>query len=187
MADRNRGGSCLACHVMGPAGDANLPGNVGARSLGDRQCRPRGRVAVQLRLRCARLQSRHGDAALGQPRLFQRPGNQRHGCVPEDAEVAGRVQDRARRSGQAAAAGREARQSRSDRKSRHVGGRQGAGAVEAKKLGGLLLQHLPQRSRRRRSRPGRRRCRNGSRGSTRCSASRNSSRATPRRRPAPTG
>jgi L-cysteine S-thiosulfotransferase len=29
VADRNRGGSCLACHVMGPAGDANLPGNVG--------------------------------------------------------------------------------------------------------------------------------------------------------------
>src|ERR1700687_5488726 len=28
-ADRNRGGSCLACHVMGPAGGANLPGNVG--------------------------------------------------------------------------------------------------------------------------------------------------------------
>ncbi len=27
-ADRNRGGSCLACHVMGPAGGANLPGNV---------------------------------------------------------------------------------------------------------------------------------------------------------------
>ena len=29
VADRNRGGSCLACHVMGPAGDADLPGNVG--------------------------------------------------------------------------------------------------------------------------------------------------------------
>lgn len=29
VADRQRGGSCLACHVMGPAGDANLPGNVG--------------------------------------------------------------------------------------------------------------------------------------------------------------
>ncbi|HEY1472785.1 MAG TPA: sulfur oxidation c-type cytochrome SoxA [Pseudolabrys sp.] len=28
-ADRNRGGSCLACHVMGPAGGADLPGNVG--------------------------------------------------------------------------------------------------------------------------------------------------------------
>jgi sulfur-oxidizing protein SoxA len=28
MAERNRGGSCLACHVMGPAGGANLPGNV---------------------------------------------------------------------------------------------------------------------------------------------------------------
>jgi sulfur-oxidizing protein SoxA len=27
-ADRSRGGSCLACHVMGPAGGANLPGNV---------------------------------------------------------------------------------------------------------------------------------------------------------------
>jgi sulfur-oxidizing protein SoxA len=27
-ADRNRGGSCLACHVMGTAGGANLPGNV---------------------------------------------------------------------------------------------------------------------------------------------------------------
>lgn len=29
VADRDRGGSCLACHVMGPAGGANLPGNVG--------------------------------------------------------------------------------------------------------------------------------------------------------------
>ena len=29
MADRNRGGSCLACHTMGPAGGAALPGNVG--------------------------------------------------------------------------------------------------------------------------------------------------------------
>jgi L-cysteine S-thiosulfotransferase len=29
VADRTRGGSCLACHVMGPAGSANLPGNVG--------------------------------------------------------------------------------------------------------------------------------------------------------------
>jgi L-cysteine S-thiosulfotransferase len=29
VADRNRGGSCLACHVMGRAGGANLPGNVG--------------------------------------------------------------------------------------------------------------------------------------------------------------
>ncbi|MGA7583647.1 MAG: sulfur oxidation c-type cytochrome SoxA [Pseudolabrys sp.] len=28
VADRNRGGSCLACHVIGPAGGANLPGNV---------------------------------------------------------------------------------------------------------------------------------------------------------------
>ncbi|HVG51315.1 MAG TPA: hypothetical protein VM867_06765, partial [Xanthobacteraceae bacterium] len=29
VADRARGGSCLACHVMGPAGNADLPGNVG--------------------------------------------------------------------------------------------------------------------------------------------------------------
>ena len=29
VADRARGGSCLACHVMGPAGGAELPGNVG--------------------------------------------------------------------------------------------------------------------------------------------------------------
>ena len=28
VADRGRGGSCLACHVMGPAGGAALPGNV---------------------------------------------------------------------------------------------------------------------------------------------------------------
>ncbi len=28
VADRRRGGSCLACHVMGPAGNADLPGNV---------------------------------------------------------------------------------------------------------------------------------------------------------------
>jgi sulfur-oxidizing protein SoxA len=28
VADRSRGGSCLACHVMGPAGNADLPGNV---------------------------------------------------------------------------------------------------------------------------------------------------------------
>ncbi len=29
VADRNRGGSCLACHVMGQAGNADQPGNVG--------------------------------------------------------------------------------------------------------------------------------------------------------------
>jgi L-cysteine S-thiosulfotransferase len=29
VSDRTRGGSCLACHVMGPAGGADLPGNVG--------------------------------------------------------------------------------------------------------------------------------------------------------------
>jgi sulfur-oxidizing protein SoxA len=29
VADRTRGGSCLACHVMGQAGRADLPGNVG--------------------------------------------------------------------------------------------------------------------------------------------------------------
>jgi sulfur-oxidizing protein SoxA len=29
VADRSRGGSCLACHVMGSAGNADLPGNVG--------------------------------------------------------------------------------------------------------------------------------------------------------------
>src|SRR5690554_3341345 len=29
VADRRRGGSCLACHVMGPAGNADLPGSVG--------------------------------------------------------------------------------------------------------------------------------------------------------------
>lgn len=29
VADRSRGGSCLACHVMGPAGGTDLPGNVG--------------------------------------------------------------------------------------------------------------------------------------------------------------
>jgi sulfur-oxidizing protein SoxA len=29
VADRNRGGSCLACHVMGQAGGADLPGNAG--------------------------------------------------------------------------------------------------------------------------------------------------------------
>jgi L-cysteine S-thiosulfotransferase len=28
VADRNRGGSCLACHVMGPAGKTDLPGNA---------------------------------------------------------------------------------------------------------------------------------------------------------------
>lgn len=28
VADRNRGGSCLACHVMGQAGNADLPGNA---------------------------------------------------------------------------------------------------------------------------------------------------------------
>ena len=29
VADRSRGGSCLACHIMGQAGNADLPGNVG--------------------------------------------------------------------------------------------------------------------------------------------------------------
>src|SRR5262245_43185755 len=27
VADRTRGGSCLACHIMGTAGNADLPGN----------------------------------------------------------------------------------------------------------------------------------------------------------------
>ena len=54
----------------------------------------------------------------------------------------------ARRSGEASGAGREARQSRRDRKSRHVGDRQGAGALEAEELDRLLLQYLPQRAER---------------------------------------
>ena len=29
VVDRTRGGSCLACHVMGQAGNADMPGNVG--------------------------------------------------------------------------------------------------------------------------------------------------------------
>ncbi|HEY2137016.1 MAG TPA: sulfur oxidation c-type cytochrome SoxA [Xanthobacteraceae bacterium] len=29
VADRTRGGSCLACHIMGQAGNADLPGDVG--------------------------------------------------------------------------------------------------------------------------------------------------------------
>jgi sulfur-oxidizing protein SoxA len=29
VADRTRGGSCLACHIMGQAGNADMPGNVG--------------------------------------------------------------------------------------------------------------------------------------------------------------
>ena len=29
VADRTRGGSCLACHIMGQAGNADQPGNVG--------------------------------------------------------------------------------------------------------------------------------------------------------------
>jgi L-cysteine S-thiosulfotransferase len=29
VADRSRGGSCLTCHVIGSAGGADLPGNVG--------------------------------------------------------------------------------------------------------------------------------------------------------------
>ena len=68
----------------------------GSRPFGNRQCRPRGRMAVQLHLRWACLQPGHRDAALGQPRLFQRSGNQRHGCVPEDTQITRRFQDRAR-------------------------------------------------------------------------------------------
>ena len=55
VADRTRGGSCLACHVMGPAGGADSAGQCRARSVGNRQCRARRRVAVQLYLRRARL------------------------------------------------------------------------------------------------------------------------------------
>ena len=55
VADRSRGGSCLACHVMGPAGNADLPGNVAPDLSEIGNAGPRGRVALQLRLRRARL------------------------------------------------------------------------------------------------------------------------------------
>ena len=55
VADRNRGGSCLACHVMGPAGGADLPGNVGPDLSEIGSAGRDGRVAVQLHLRRARL------------------------------------------------------------------------------------------------------------------------------------
>src|SRR5262245_51004800 len=43
VADRNRGGSCLACHCIAPAGGANLPGKIGRASCRERmQTRARG-------------------------------------------------------------------------------------------------------------------------------------------------
>ena len=107
VANRKRGGSCLACHVMGPAGGANLPGNVGPDLSEIGNSGLERRAAFQLRLRRARLQRGHGDAALGQPWSVQRPGDHGHRRLPQDAEIAGGVQDCVRRSQQPPAGGKQ--------------------------------------------------------------------------------
>ena len=178
--DRSRGGGCLACHVMGPK-TLEIAGQCRARPVGDRQGRPHRPVALQLRLRCARLQSEVGDAAVGQARLLQRGRDQRHRRLPQDAEDAGQVRRSARRSREAPEAGRGSRCARSLRQSGRRTHRGRCGAVQE------VLRLLPRHARRRPSSAGRSRCRNGSRGSTRCWVRRSSSPATPRRRPARTG
>ena len=187
VADRNRGGSCLACHVMGPAGNADLPGNV-APDLSE--IGSAGREDEW-------LFNYIYDARVYNPETVMPPWGS-HGLF-NDQEINDMVaflktlkspavfKTALDDPEQTAGAGRETRKSRSDRKSRHVGGRQGAGALEADGRGRQVVPELPQRCRRRRSRPGRRRCRSGSRGSTRCWAWRSSSLATPRPPPAPTG
>ena len=186
VADRNRGGSCLACHVMGPAGGADLPGNVGP-DLSEIGNAGRDDEWLFNYVYDARVYNRrHGDAALGHPRSVQRRGNWPRRRVPEDPEGAREVQERSRRPDQAPAAGRDPRQSRLACQSWHVGGRESARSVEGERAGRHRLRRLPCEPGRR-SRPGRPACRNGSRASTRCSASRSSSPATPRRRPATSG
>ena len=115
VADRNRGGSCLACHVMGPAGNADLPGNVGPdlSEIGNA-----GREDEW-------LFNYVYDGRVYNPETVMPPWGT-HGLFNdqeindivaflEDAEVAGASFAAALDDPvQAAAAGREARQSRSD-------------------------------------------------------------------------
>ena len=123
MADRNRGGSCLACHVMGPAGGANLPGNAAPdlSEIGNA-----GREDEW-------LFNYIYDGRVYNPDTVMPPWGS-HGFF-NDQEVNDMVaflktlkspaefKTAARRPDQAAATGREARQPRSDREPRHVGGR----------------------------------------------------------------
>ena len=54
--DRSRGGGCLACHIMGPK-TLEVPGNVGPDLSEIGKAGRTDQVAVQLRVRSARLQS----------------------------------------------------------------------------------------------------------------------------------
>ena len=111
VADRNRGGSCLACHTMGPAGGTALPGNVGPdlSEIGNA-----GREDKW-------LFNYVFDARVYNPETVMPPWGG-HGIFNE-AEINDIVAFLKTLKSPAPYAGREARQSRSDRKSRHVGGR----------------------------------------------------------------
>ncbi len=163
VADRNRGGSCLACHVMGPAGGANLPGNVGPdlSEIGNA-----GREDEWLFNYIYDARVYNPDTVMppwGESWCFQRSGNQRHGCVPEDLENGGRslkrswtIRKSARRPSKSARTSIRSRiracgQSIRRRSSGRKGGQPDSPATPVTTI------------RRRRSRPGRHRCRNGSR------------------------
>ncbi len=136
VADRNRGGSCLACHVMGPAGDADLPGNVAPdlSEIGNA-----GREDEW-------LFNYIYDARVYNPETVMPPWGS-HGFF-NDQEINDMVaflktlkspavfKTELDDPEQTPGAGRETRESRSNRKSRHVGGGQGAGALESDGCGG---------------------------------------------------
>ena len=122
VADRNRGGSCLACHVMGQAGNADLPGNAAPdlSEIGNA-----GRTDEW-------LFNYIFDARVYNPETVMPPWGS-HG-VFNDQEISDMVaflktlktpavfKTALDDPEQASGAGREARESRPDRKSRHVGG-----------------------------------------------------------------
>ena len=186
VADRNRGGSCLACHVMGPAGDANLPGNVAPdlSEIGNA-----GREDEW-------LFNYIYDARVYNPETVMPPWGS-HGFF-NDQEINDMVAFL--KTLKSPAVFKTALDDPNKRPA-PVEKRDNLDPIENpgmwavdkaqelwKQTGAAGLRATPVTAiRRRRSRPGRHRCRSGSRGSTRCWAWRSSSPATPRPRPAPTG
>ena len=187
VADRNRGGSCLACHVMGQAGNADLPGNVGPdlSEIGNA-----GREDEWLFNYVYDPRVYNAETVMppwGSHDLFN------------DQEIIDMV---AFLKTLKAPAKFRTELDNPDKRPAPVEKRENLDPIEnpgmwaVDKAKELVKQErgrrssLPElpRSRRRLSRDfGRLPCRNGSRGSTRCSASKNSSPATPRQRPAPAG
>jgi hypothetical protein len=90
VADRTRGGSCLACHVVGPAGGTDLPGNVGPdlSEIGNA-----GREDEWLFNYIYDARVYNAETAMppwGHSRRFKREGDRRRHGVPQDAESASR-------------------------------------------------------------------------------------------------